>query len=238
MSRPGHPLRAAAALALLVPVHSGAQQTPAATPAPVSAIAPANRSVLSPSARQPTVLPEGQRNPFGAPAVPVEAEQEAVATETEEAKLRRILGTMRVTGLSGSPGSYSLVVGSLVLREGQPVPRLFADQAEELKVDSVTEKEAVLSFVERTSGVPPRVISLRFDLDPRVRSVLPGELFQAMVPVDPKGNIQLADVEPDTAKEIEKGLKEQEFEGLVERRFKLMGAPIFPRGDESSPQQP
>jgi hypothetical protein len=219
-----------------------AAQDPAASPTPAvaspTAAAP-NRSVFSPSARQPKVLPEGQRNPFGAAAAPAEEEQEMVAAETEEAKLRRILGKMRVTGLSGSPGSYSVVVGSMVLREGEKLPRLYANQAEELRVDSVTTNEVILTFTERVSGIPPRSMILRFDLSPQVRSVLPGELFQAMVPVDPKGNIQLADVEPPAAKEIEKGLKAQEFEGLVERRFKLMGSPLFPPGDEDKqPQQP
>lgn len=216
-----------------------AAQTPAASPPPQ--VAPGgtipNRSVFSPSARQPTILPEGQRNPFGAAAVPAEEEEQIVAAETEEAKLRRILGKMRVTGLSGSQGNYRVVLGSMVLGEGEKLPRLYANQAEELRVDSVTTNEVILTFVERSGVVPPRSMILRFDLSPRVRSVLPGELFQAMVPIDPKGNIQLADVEPAAAKEIEKGLKAQEFEGLVERRFKLMGSPLFPPGDEDNQQQ-
>lgn len=232
------PLLGAAALVLAASHRTGAQEAASPAPAPTPAVAPANRSIFSPASRLPRVLAEGKRNPFGAAAAPVEEDQAVVATETEEAKLRRILGSMRVTGLSGSPGRYSVVLGSMVLREGEPVPRLYANQAEELRVDSVTESEAVLSFVERTTGIPPRVISLRFNLSPQVRSVLPGELFQAMVPVDNKGNMQLAEVEPAVAKEIEKGLKAQEFEGLVERRFKLMGQPAFPQRDENSPQQP
>lgn len=215
-----------------------AAQGPAASPPPEMAptAATPNRSVFSPSARQPKVLPEGQRNPFGAAAVPAQEEEEIVAAETEEAKLRRILGKMRVTGLSGSEGNYAVVLGSMVLREGEKLPRLYVNQAEELRVDSVSTNEVILTFVEGVAGIPPRSMSLRFNLSPQVRSVLPGELFQAMVPVDPKGNTQLPDVETPAVKEIGEGLKAREFEGLVDRRFKLMGSPPFLPGDDDKTQ--
>ena len=149
-----------------------------------------DRSALEPQKRTPVAVRGEERNPFGLLSVPPQEEEEVkIEVETEEMKIRRILGNMRVAGLSGSPGSYRVVLGSMQLAEGDLVPRLFANQAERLRVEEINDRQVILTFVERRQqqDLPPRSIGLGIDLTPRVRSLLPGEVFTNVVQFDQKG---------------------------------------------------
>lgn len=185
-----------------------------------------DRSALEPEKREPTKVPEGERNPFGLLALPPPEEKMELATveaETEEMKIRRILGTMKVGGFSGQAGSYRVLLGPMQLREGDPVPKLFGDQAETLKVQKITEREMVLSFIEKTPDLPPRTIGLGIDMAPRVRSLLPGEFFGELVPFDAKGAPTLKPLELGGVAATLKNAEGQNAESLVERSRALMG---------------
>jgi hypothetical protein len=95
-----------------------------------------DRTALVPEKREPALVTEGERNPFGLVALPPEEveETETIQAETEEMRLRRILGNMRVSGAGGTSGSYRVVLGSMQLKQGETVPMIFADQAEVLRV--------------------------------------------------------------------------------------------------------
>lgn len=187
-----------------------------------------DRSALEPEKRTPVDVPEGERNPFGLLSVPPPQEDEAVKIEieTEEMKIRRILGNMRVAGVGGSPGDLRVMVGSMKLAKGDTVPRLFANQAEELRVEEITERQVVLSFVERgqPQDQPPRTIGLVIDLSPRVRSLLPGEFFTSLITFDEKGGQAmepLGTAGVDTM--VEKIKTDKLTEALTEHRRALLG---------------
>jgi len=197
-----------------------------------------DRSAMEPEKREPAKVLEGERNPFGLVALPPEEAEEAetIQVETEEMRLRRILGNMRISGVSGSPGSYRVVLGSMHLKQGDTLPKLFANQAEVLRVSSITDRDIVLSFAEKSADVPPRSIGLSYDLEPRPKSLLPGELFQELVPFTAKGAPDLKALELPAVKAIGEGAASGELQGYIERSFKLMGEPTS-RSEKGDPDE-
>lgn len=185
-----------------------------------------DRSALIPEKREPEKVLEGERNPFGLVSLPPEEEEEeveSIQTETEEMRLRRILLNMRISGLSGSEGSYRVMLGPMSLIEGDILPRLFTDQAEVLRVTKITDRELQLSFLEKDPNLPPRTIGLGFDLRPRPQALLAGELFKKLVPFTPKGLPELEPIELPSVQAVTEGAKAANFGGLIERSSELMG---------------
>jgi hypothetical protein len=169
-------------LAAVAPLRAQ-EATPEASPPLPPAGIQIDRTIFNPGQRPPEQARANERNPFGLVVKPP-----AEATETRqvlalspEDQLRQVLGGMRVSGISGSPGAYTALVGPLVLREGEVLPRIFSDQAEMLRVKSINDREIVLVFLERDPELPKREIVLNFDLQPNVRSMLVGEAFRGLV---------------------------------------------------------
>ena len=203
-----------------------------------------DRSALEPEKRTPTEVAGGERNPFGLLSVPPPEEKEQavkIEVETEEMKIRRILGNMRVVGLAGQPGNYRVMVGSMKLAEGDMLPRLFANQGESLRVDEINERQVVLSFVERKQqqDLAPRIVGLGIDLSPRVRSLLPGEVFTSVVSFDPKGAPSIEPLKTDGVESIIGQIKTNELtEALTEHRRALLGESSITRKNEAPDAQP
>lgn len=237
---------AAGGFLLFLAAHAGAQ-TGALTPEEEKRsdmrIPELDRSALEPEKRTPSEVLEGERNPFGLMAAPkVEEKQEVkIEVETEEMKIRRVLANMRVTGLSGQPGSYRVLLGTIQLAKGDIVPRLFADQGEVVQVQDITDRQLVLSFVERKqqSDMPPRMIGLPVDLDPRVRSVLPGDLFTNVVKFDSKGAQAMDALKTDSVDSMVKAFETNQLtEALTERRRQFLGESYPPPKNEPLPAEP
>ena len=237
-----------AIIALVVPVLSlrgqDALPTNALTPEQQKALdmrlPELNRAALEPEERVPEKVAEGERNPFGMLSVPVPQEEEEVRieVETEEVKIRRILGNMRVTGVSGRSGSYRVLLGSMQLGPGEIVPRLFANQAERLRVEEITDRQVVLAFIERSQqkDLPPRTIGLGIDLAPRVRSLLPGEVFTNVVTFDEKGSLALAPLKTASVDTIVEQIKTNNLtEGFTDHRRALLGDALTPAQNDTRP---
>lgn len=196
-----------------------------------------DRSALEPQQRTPVEVTGDERNPFGLLSVPPpqEEEQVKIEVETEEMKIRRILGNMRVAGLSGSPGSYRVMLGSMQLAKGDMVPRLFANQAERLRVEDITERQIVLTFVERKQqqDLPPRSIGLGIDLTPRVRSLLPGEVFTNVITFDEKGAQSMEPLKTEAVDAIVEQIKTNQLtEALTDHRRAFLGESFAPVTNE------
>lgn len=199
-----------------------------------------DRSALEPEKRTPTEVTEEDRNPFGLLAVPQEEEETIqVQVETEEMKIRRVLGNMRISGVSGSEGAYSVLLGSMVLTKGEMMPRLFYNQAEQLRVADVTGNKVVLAFIEGKThqDLPPRTIELSFDMAPRVRSLMPGEVFTNAVKFDEKGAVAMPPLETGSARSILDGHNATGAEALIERRRNMLGEVFRPGKDEAPSTQ-
>ena len=230
-------------LALLVLTNPALAQDRELTPAEKKAadmrIPELDRSAMAPERREPATVVEGERNPFGLVSLPPEEVQEVeqIASETEEMRIRRILANMRISGVSGSPGSYRVVLGSMQLKDGEILPKLFADQAEVLRVQSIGEREIILAFEEKAPGLPARTIGLGYDLTPRPQSLLSGELFKKLVPFTPKGAPDLKPLEVPAVKAIVEGAEKSGLQGLTERSHELMGEASPRSSDESAPKK-
>jgi hypothetical protein len=213
--------------------------TPAEQKAADMRIPELDRSAMEPERREPATVVEGERNPFGLVSLPPEEveEVEQIASETEEMRIRRILANMRISGVSGSPGSYRVVLGSMQLKDGETLPKLFVDQAEVLRVQSIGEREIILAFEEKAPGLPARTIGLSYDLTPRPQSLLSGELFKKLVPFTPKGSPDLKPLEVPAVKAIAEGAEKSGLQGLTERSHELMGEATPRSSDESAPKK-
>ena len=183
-----------------------------------------DRSELTPDKRDPETVAADERNPFGfvAPAVSIQAPTEA---ENEEAKLRRVLAGMRVTGNSSGSGPSSALLGPILVREGEVLPRLFADQAEVLRIQSITDREVVIVFVEKDQSKQPRTLNLPVDLSARVKSLMPGEFFGSLVTFDGAKKVNLPPLKSGAAGSLAERLKGEgvQLQPLVERTTEFMG---------------
>ena len=203
----------------------GQELTPAQQKAADMRMPELDRSALEPDKRGYSEVQLGERNPFGLLSVPPpEAKEvEIIAAETEEARIRRILGNMRISGASGSPGNYCVLLGPLQIKEGDILPKLFSDQAEVLRVKSITDKEIILTLREKDPSLPPRTIGLSYDLKPRPSSLLAGDFFKKLVPFTPKGAPDLKPLESSAVKVMLKGAEDGQMQSLTERSFEMMG---------------
>lgn len=197
-----------------------------------------DRSALSPRAREAGTTPvsAADRNPFGLVKPPPveEVRAEEAEVETEEMKIRRILSNTRISGVTGAPGDYTVLLGGLSLRAGQEVPRLFANQAERLRVMAITEREIRFVFADK-DPTRVRTFNVRFDLRPRVRSVLYGEVFTNVVKFE--SGVPQVPALPGMA--VEKLLEQSRAEGLeslIERPTTVMGNPNAPDENVAPPQ--
>jgi len=177
---------------------------------------------LLPDGRETVVLRPGERNPFGQLALPV-VEAEVQAAETEEIRLRKILGSLKVGGRSTKGKTGSFLLGSLILKEGDQLPALVENQSEILKVARVSPDEAVITFFERDQTVEPRQITIRLNMKPSVESLLYGDAVKSLVPTGKDGRPMLEKLKLDGTENLLKGTRESELQGIAERKFEMMG---------------
>lgn len=176
-----------------------------------------------PSGRNFIELRENERNPFGA-QVTIESGQAIESVESEEARLRRIIGALRVSGVTQGPSGYTAMIGPMRLVDGDSFPPLLRNQVEELKVESVSREQIRLVFVERDPGVEPRQIVLQISTRPTVRQFLFGEAFENLAQIGADGRPNLDRLESRGVENVLKGFTESDLQSLTDRSFNLLGA--------------
>ncbi len=184
---------------------------------------------MTPSGRRFIELKPSERNPFGQ-QVETEAQVVAMETESEEARLRRILSGLRVVGVSGSGAGRSVLLGTLILRQGKPVQNLLRNQAEVLKVSEISDETVKIVFQDRDTSVEPRVILIPLRQKPMVTQLLFGEAFEQMGGAGPA----LPPLKSDRAQAIIDDAKSVDLINLTTRSFDLMG----PLQNEKVPEPP
>ena len=119
-----------------------------------------------PDDRTPELLLSKERNPF------IRRETKIAETtadgESEESKLRALLGAMTVRGVIRGDGSVKVLLEHFILKQGEPIPPLFDDQTEHLFVKRITDKQVEIDFIESEKQAEPRKILILIDLRPRV----------------------------------------------------------------------
>jgi len=129
---------------------------------------------LVPSDRLGVKVDTEERNPYANRQV---AKTVVEDTETEAARIRRVLTGLNVVGMSKGPRGMRILLGDLVLQEGAMMPSVVQGQTDRIMVTGASEKEVELTWVVE-SGKPVtdgRRITIKFDLKPKVEVVLPGQ---------------------------------------------------------------
>lgn len=192
-----------------------------ATPSAAHAI---SDPTLLPDGRQSEELRPNERNPFGQQVVketaPTPGKPEAV---TEESRLRRILRAMKISGVSGSDKSKKALLGSLILQPGTTLPPILNNQFEVLRVLSVDDHAAVLTFVERDSSLDSRKIILPFQVRPEVTQAMVGEVFETLTNLDPSGKISAPPLIHPGVEELKQGSMEADLRNIADRDVDMMG---------------
>jgi hypothetical protein len=114
-------------------------------------------------------LQQKERNPFMRREAKVATENSE--RESEESKLRDMFKSMPVTGVIRGGGTVKVLLGELILKEGEPLPPLIADQTERLIVGPVTDRQVEIDFIENDEHAEPRKIFVPIDMRPRVAIV-------------------------------------------------------------------
>lgn len=113
-----------------------------------------------------------ERNPF-ATRTKGSAGKIAVDTQSEESRIRSVLESLSVSGISKGGSGYKAQLGSIILSEGELIPRLIPGQADDLRVTRITPKLVEITWVADEEALSPRQISLPVDLEPKVAVMLP-----------------------------------------------------------------
>jgi hypothetical protein len=125
-----------------------------------------------PGQKKPAILETRERNPFMRREAKVTAE--SAEKESEESRLREIFKQLPVTGVIRGGGEVKVLLSTLILEQGEPLPPLIEDQTEQLVVGPIDDRKVEIHFVEADESAEPRKILIPIDLRPRVAVRPPG----------------------------------------------------------------
>jgi len=130
-------------------------------------------------------LTDEERNPFVISKNDIDIEEGSNSSYSEETKIRSILDSLVVNGISRGANSYKVQLGGLILEKGKILPRLINDQTDDLKVTEITSSKVQITWVGDEEADKPRVMTIPIELEPKVGVVLPS-LYSKSPPSDSK----------------------------------------------------
>ena len=98
---------------------------------------------------------------------------EGVSSHSEETKIRSILESLKVNGISRGDNGYKVQLGGLILKPGRLLPRIIEGQSDDLMVKNISPTNIEIMWVGDEEADKPRVMLIPVDLDPKVGVVLP-----------------------------------------------------------------
>ena len=118
------------------------------------------------------ILDDKDRNPF---VIAKEENKivEGVSSHSEETKIRSILESLKVNGISRGDNGYKVQLGGLILKTGRLLPRIIEGQSDDLMVKNISPTNIEITWVGDEEADKPRVMLIPVDLDPKVGVVLP-----------------------------------------------------------------
>lgn len=126
-----------------------------------------------PVQRQGVVVQEGEGNPYG---FPVQKKKEATAVKrqfSQEDQIREVLKALPVTGVIGN--GRKVLLGDLILEEGEFVDDVLPGQTERLLVKEITDSKILIEWVEEFRRKNARNMKIQIDLKTRVQVLLKGQ---------------------------------------------------------------
>ena len=126
-------------------------QEPAA-PAAAGKVTSASADILSvgltPKQKKAITVGLDELNPFAIVVDEVVTQETYEDISAQEQKIRGVFSSLGVSGVTKSGTGYKVLIGDMILREGQTVPSVIPDQTEQLEVLSITEEEMVIAWIE------------------------------------------------------------------------------------------
>ena len=122
---------------------------------------------------QQYTLTDEENNPFAVRTKGAKGKV-AVDTQSEESRIRAALEAFAVSGISKGGTGFKAQLGSIILSEGETIPRIIPGQTDELRVTKITPKFVEVTWVGDEEAAAPRQVTLPVDLEPRVAVMLPG----------------------------------------------------------------
>jgi hypothetical protein len=178
---------------------------------------------LMPDERATIQLQPKERNPFAQAAAPERTITTAQESASEDARLRRILGALKIAGTSRADGKSRVLLGSLIVSVGEILPPIIGNQVEVLRVVSVDDSKLTLAFVERDSSADPRKIELPINMKPVVSQFLYGEAVESLLGITRDAAPKLPALDTPAVKEVIKVSQDLDLQNVAERNTKLMG---------------
>ncbi|MEM7145504.1 MAG: hypothetical protein AAF591_10225 [Verrucomicrobiota bacterium] len=132
---------------------------------------------ILPGDKAPLLVTVEERNPFSARVEEKQDDAFGLSSESQESQIRAVFGSLRVNGLSKAPqGGLRVLLGDLILTEGQEVAPVIVGQTERIVVVKVTEEEIEFAWVdEHTNELDGRTLSIPILMAPSVEFELAGQ---------------------------------------------------------------
>jgi len=129
-------------------------------------------SLLMPSDKTSERVKETERNPFGQAE---EEHKDNFKASNEENLVRDQLMKLRVVGVIPDVKGTRVMLGDMVLSQGQVVPTVIPEQTLMLRVSKVTSQVIEFEWMEKKpTGLPARTFPIPVDVRPKVRYQLAG----------------------------------------------------------------
>ncbi|MEM8954736.1 MAG: hypothetical protein AAGD22_11335 [Verrucomicrobiota bacterium] len=132
---------------------------------------------ILPGDKAPLLVTEEERNPFSARLEEKADDSFGLSSESQESQIRAVFGSLRVNGISKAPGGgLRVLLGDLILTEGQEVAPVIVGQTERIVVVKVTEEEVEFAWVdEHSNELDGRTLSIPVVMAPTVEFELAGQ---------------------------------------------------------------
>lgn len=180
-------------------------------------------SSMLPDGREKTDVQQNERNPFAQQIIPEAAPTTQPAGTSEEARLRKILRALKVSGASGSGESRRVLLGSVIIKPGETLPQLLENQSEQLRVVSVDDRTIRLEFIERDPSIDARQIIIPISVKPAVSALMYGDAFESITKMSPQGLPTVPPLTNPGVEDFKKGSTDADLKNMSDRDVELMG---------------
>jgi hypothetical protein len=135
---------------------------------------------ILPSHKAPLLVTVEERNPFSARIEEKTDSSFGLLSESQESQIRNVFASLRVNGLSKAPqGKLRVLLGDLILSEGEEVAPVIVGQTERIVVVKITDEEIEFAWVdEHTNELDGRNLSMPIVMAPSVEFELAGQVNQ------------------------------------------------------------
>lgn len=129
--------------------------------------------LILPQEKTPELVKPNEQNPFGGAL----EEQDKETANGEELRIAELLRSLPVVGRSRKGW---VLMGDIILRQGEKVPPVLPNQSVELQVLNIRQDAVELMWVEKKpTGLLPRTLIIPIDVSPKVSARLPGQSGKA-----------------------------------------------------------